>query len=310
MTAAKPEVIRPAFRQMCSDIIHGQEEETGLPVHGCVAVEWERVYRLPRDCVAFQDALFMNADGVFIAGDVRLGTVDGDGATLTGVPAPGAMESEVASTRIRAKRSAADRAEEGKTCGAPRRFGWLGASRDPFRVGNKHRNPDEWPHLIDMIKMRHAGRSWRSITAEMNKRGVRTARGGSWSERGVKILVTNPAWWGGRLLHGELVRSVETGEPAIGDWDRAESADECTYEMWQKIVTGTRVKSVQQRMTPGHGNQPSGRATRTEKCKFSGYLLCGRINELGEVCFSKLSGNKATGRNAKYGAYYRCGDPN
>ncbi|MBT2387464.1 recombinase family protein [Streptomyces sp. ISL-11] len=53
LTAAKREVKRPAFLQMVKDITHGCEEETGIPLRGCITVERERVYRLPRDFIAF-----------------------------------------------------------------------------------------------------------------------------------------------------------------------------------------------------------------------------------------------------------------
>ncbi|WP_455360608.1 recombinase family protein [Streptomyces sp. SYSU K21746] len=309
LTAANREVIRPAFRQMCRDITHGREEETEIPLRGCIAVEKERVYRLPRDFIAFQDALVMVGGGVFIDDTTFLDLVNDEEAIIAGLGTTGIGETEVKRLRKRTVRNAADRAEEGKTYGAPRRFGWLGASKDPYRVGNKHRNAEEWPHLIDMIKMRHAGKSWRGITAEMNKRKVRTARGGAWSEQGVKALITNPAWWGGRVLNGEIVADSNTGEPTIGDWEHADDADECTYEMWKSIMTGVQANRLHRGMRQGKAERPE-EQIRTRTYKFSGYLRCGRLNDFEEVCGSKLTGNKATGKNAKYGDYYRCGDAN
>ncbi|MEV6165111.1 recombinase family protein [Streptomyces sp. NPDC052052] len=309
LTAAKREVIRPAFRQMCADIMHGQEEETGMPVRGCIAVEKERVYRLPRDFVAFQDALVMAGDGVFIENTTFLDLANDNETIASGLVTSGTGESEVRKMRKRAERSAADRAVEGKTYGAPRRFGWLGASKNPHRVGNKHRNEDEWPHLTHMIKLRYAGRSWRSITAEINKRRVPTARGGAWTEQGVKAIVTNPAWWGGRVLNGEVLVDAETGEPVIGEWDHVEESDGCTYEMWKSIMAGVQANRLHRGMKKSEaGDPPSG--LRTRGYLFSGYLRCGRLNDFEEFCYSKLSGNKATGKNAKYGDYCRCGDAN
>ncbi|AVZ73871.1 hypothetical protein SLUN_18500 [Streptomyces lunaelactis] len=300
LTAAKREVIRPAFRQMCTDITHGREEETGIPVRGCVAVEKERVYRLPRDFIALQDALVMVGDGVFIEDKAILDLVNDDGIG----------EREVKKVGTRTARNAADRAEEGRIYGAPRRFGWLGASKDPVRVGNKHKDLEEWPHLIDMIKARYAGRSWRGITADMNKKKVTTARGGSWSEQAVKGLVTNPAWWGGRVLNGKIVTDPRTGEPVIGDWEHAdEEIDGVTYEMWKCIMTGVQANRLHRGMKQAEGARSEGEL-RTRTYLFSGYLRCGRLNDFEEVCCSQLSGNKATGRNAKYGDYYRCGDAN
>lgn len=305
LTAAKREVLRPAFRQMCADITHGREYESGIPVRGCVAVEKERVYRLPRDFVAFQDALVMVGRGVFIEDANLLDLVDDDRTLVSGTD-----EAEIGKLRKRTARNAADRAEEGKAYGAPRRFGWLGASKDPYRVGNKHRDEEEWPHLAHMVKLRYAGRSWRSITGEMNRRRVTTARGGAWTEQGVKLLVANPAWWGGRVLNGEILMNAETGEPVIGEWDHARESDECTYEMWKSIMAGVHSNRLHRGMKKNESAQQPAEAMRTRGYLFSGYLRCGRLNDFDETCYSKLSGNKATGKNAKYGDYYRCGDPN
>lgn len=305
LTAAKREVLRPAFRQMCADITHGREYESGIPVRGCVAVEKERVYRLPRDFVAFQDALVMVGRGVFIEDGTLLDLVDDDRTLVSGTD-----EAEIGKLRKRTARNAADRAEEGKAYGAPRRFGWLGASKDPYRVGNKHRDEEEWPHLAHMVKLRYAGRSWRSITGEMNRRRVTTARGGAWTEQGVKLLVANPAWWGGRVLNGEILMNAETGEPVIGEWDHARESDECTYEMWKSIMAGVQSNRLHRGMKKSESGQQPAEAMRTRGYLFSGYLRCGRLNDFNEICYSKLSGNKATGKNAKYGDCYRCGDPN
>lgn len=186
VTAAKWDVERRAFLRMCRDITHGQEEETGLRVRGCIAVERDRVYRLARDFVAFQDALVTAGGGVFIEGENIVDLVNDEGKALSELVESFPGESEIEKQRRRTTRNAADRAEEGRVYGGPRRFGWMGASRDPYRLGNKQRDEEEWPHLIAMIKARAAGRSWRGITGELNKEGVATARGGRWTEQGVK----------------------------------------------------------------------------------------------------------------------------
>ncbi|MGW2200457.1 recombinase family protein [Streptomyces sp. NPDC001774] len=303
LTAAKESVARPAFRRMCQDITHGCERESGIPVRGCVSVERERVYRLPRDFVVFQDALVMVGDGVFIEGATVVDLTQDDGPTLS--------TAELDRVRTRTARSRADRAEEGRVYAGPRRFGWLGASQTPYRIGNKHRNDEEWPHLLAMITARAAGRSWRGIAGDLNRQGVGTARGGRWSEQGVKGLVANPAWWGGRILDGVLVTDIATGEPVIGEWDHAdETQDGVGYETWKGIMGGVRAARLHRGMNRGEGVPRSAVASAGRTYLFSGVLRCGRLNDLGEVCRSKLCGNKATGRNAKYGDYYRCGDPN
>ncbi|MCX5392134.1 recombinase family protein [Streptomyces sp. NBC_00094] len=303
LTAAKEAVPRPAFRRMCEDIIHGHERVTGIPVRGCVSVERERVYRLPRDLVAFQDALVMAGDGVFVAGCAVLDLAEGE--------RPGSELAEVERARTRTARSRADRAEEGRLYAGPRRFGWLGASSEPYRPGNKHRNDEEWPHLLAMVKARAAGQSWRRIAGDLNRQGVATARGGRWSEQGVKGLVANPAWWGGRILNGAVVCEPITGEPVIGQWDHADEVrDGVGYETWDAIMQGVRASRMHRGMDRLEGTPAPEAATPSRSYLFSGVLRCGRLNDLGEVCRSKLCGNRATGRNAKYGDYYRCGDAN
>ncbi|WP_406060492.1 recombinase family protein [Streptomyces sp. NBC_01077] len=303
LTAAKNTVPRPAFRRMCQDIVHGRERETGIPVRGCVSVERERVYRLPRDFLAFQDALTMAGGGVFVEGTAAVRLTEDDG--------PASGPGEVDRARTRTARSRADCAEEGRAYAGPRRFGWLGASTDPHRIGNKHRNDEEWPCLLGMIKSRAAGGSWRGIAADLNRQGVRTARGGRWSEQGVKGLVANPAWWGGRILGGELVKDPETGEPVIGRWDHAdETRDGVGYGTWIGIMNEVRAGRARRGLDQGGDAPPAAATTAPRSYLLSGVLRCGRLNDLGQVCRSRLCGNRATGRNAKYGDYYRCGDPN
>ncbi|MDT9693264.1 recombinase family protein [Streptomyces sp. P9(2023)] len=311
ITAAKRDVERPAFLQMCRDMTYGQEGETGLAVRGCIAVERDRVYRLARDFVAFQDALVMAGDGVFIEGQDSVDLVNDEESALVELVSLAPGESEANRQRRRTTRSAADRAEEGRVYGGPRRFGWMGASKQPYRLVNKHRNEEEWPHLIAMIKARADGRSWRGITGELNKNGVTTARGGRWTEQGVKGVVTNPAWWGGRILGGQLVTEARTGEPVIGEWDHAdEETDGVDYETWKSIMIGVQANRLHRGMKSGPEASPLVEELRTRTYLFSGILRCGRINDLGEVCRAKLSGNRSTGKNAKYGDYYRCGDAN
>ncbi|MBT2387465.1 zinc ribbon domain-containing protein [Streptomyces sp. ISL-11] len=250
----------------------------------------------------------MVGDGIFIEDKQELDLVNDDGTFIAGLVTSGTGEQEVKKIRKRTARNAADRAEEGKVYGGPRRFGWLGASKDPYRLGNKHRDEQEWPYLIEMILLRYHGSSWRSITATMRRKRVLTARGGEWSEQGVKALVTNPAWWGGRVLNGELVMDPEAGEPVIGEWDHA-GEEGCTYEVWKSIMVDVNAKRLHRGMKMAENITQPVEELRSRSYLFSGILRCGRINELDEICYSKLFGNKATGKNAKYGDYYRCGSP-
>ncbi|GLF99784.1 recombinase family protein [Streptomyces yaizuensis] len=303
ITAAKREVRRPAFIQMVRDITHGEEEETGIPVHGCIAVERERVWRMPRDFVAFQDALIMNGTGIYIEEQSRLDLVNDDGAIIAALATSGSSEAEVKKIRKRTTRNARDRAEEGKLYGGPRRFGWLGADKESGRPGNKYLDPKEFPHMVDQFLMRHEGKSWRSITAEMNRRRVLTARGNRWTEQAVKSLVTNPALWGGRVLDGKIIVDEETGDPITGSW---ETPEEITYEKWLVVMAGVEANRLHRGMSQPKRN-PTEDDRRGRRYKYSGFLRCGRDNELDETCYSKMTGNKGSGKNKDH---YRCGDAN
>ncbi|MGW7240621.1 recombinase family protein [Streptomyces sp. NPDC054804] len=315
ITASKREVVRPAFLQMIKDITHGYEEETGIPLKGCIAVERERVYRLPRDFIALQDALILNGTGIFIDDKKSLNLIDDDGEITSGLVTSGTGEAEVRKIRKRTTRNAMDRAEEGGVPGGPRRFGWLGSDKRQGRLSNEKKSPIEWPYLMQMIRKRAEGRSWRHITGWINLQKdeagnpILTARGGKWSEQGVKGSVTNPAWWGGRILDGELVKNPQTGEPRLGAWEYADSeVDGVGYETWKQIMAGVNANRLHRGMVKP--SAAGGENTRVGKYLFTGPLRCGRINELDEVCYSKISGNRGSGKNAKYGDYYRCGDPN
>ncbi|MEU3880092.1 recombinase family protein [Streptomyces californicus] len=309
ITAAKREVKRPAFLQMVENISSGQEEETGIPIRGCIAIEKKRVYRLPRDFVALQDALILGGEGIFIEEKRRLDFVNDDGDIISGLVTSGTGESEVRDTRNRTRRNAVDRAKEGKRYGAPRRFGWHGASKAPYRETNEKINPTEWPHMINMIKRRAQGKSWRSITGQARKDGVVSVRGNPISEAAVKTIVTNPAWWGGRVINGELIKDPRTGNPMIGDWEHAtEEKDGVGYETWALIMAGIKSSPLHSGMKDKDPKEKE-EQPRTRSYLWSGYTKCGRINELGEPCLSGLNGNKQSGKNAKYGDIYRCGDP-
>lgn len=106
------------------------------------------------------------------------------------------------------------------------------------------------------------------------------------------------------------MRDPRTGEPVIGEWDHADEArDGVGRGTWTGIMDGVGAGRARRGRGGAGGATPPG-AVPPRAYLFSGVLRCGRLNDLGEVCRSKLCGNRATGRNAKYGDYYRCGDPN
>lgn len=145
ITAAKREIIRPAFLQMVKDITHGYEEETGIPLKGCVAVERERVWRLPRDFIALQDALVLNGTGTFIEDTNSLNLVDDDGTIIAGLVTSGTGEAEVRKVQKRTRRNAKDRAEEGLFLVAPAVSAGLERISDSAALRTRRRTPPNGP---------------------------------------------------------------------------------------------------------------------------------------------------------------------
>ncbi len=85
----------------------------------------------------------MAGGGVFIEDTTLLDLVDEDRT-----PVSGTDEAEIGKLRKHTARNAADRAEEGKAYGAPRRFGWLGASRVPTGRVNLPSSPQRQCGLV------------------------------------------------------------------------------------------------------------------------------------------------------------------
>lgn len=312
ISAEKRDVIREAFQQMVRDLLTRKTAED-IPVQGCIAVEYQRVYRLSRDYVLFQDAVTIREGGVFIDGTTRKNLYD-SGEHIVGLVNSGVGEGEVKNVRQRAKRHARNNAIDGKNYGAPRRFGWLGAERKDGRVvreGNRWKDPNEWDDLIWLIDEAATDRPWGKIAAALNERGVKPVRAERWSTPSVKSAARNPANCGFRTLNGELVFG-EDGEPVVGNWE-APAPPEKYYAILQRIQKerdkyqrrlGNSGDSLTLITDEGDDPVENGRV----KYLFSGILQCGRINSLGVTCMSRLVGNAAGGSN-KY-AVYRCHDPN
>ncbi|MCB8907825.1 hypothetical protein ACFRFO_22135 [Streptomyces sp. NPDC056664] len=108
-----------------------------------------------------------------------------------------------------------------------------------------------------------------------------------------------------------LVRDPATGEPVIGRWDHAdETRDGVGYGTWIGIMNEVRAGRARRGLAREDAAAPAAIAVAPRVYLFSGVSRCGRLNDLGQICRSRLCGNRATGRNAKYGDHYRCADPN
>ncbi|GAA1375796.1 recombinase family protein [Streptomyces beijiangensis] len=294
LTAADPAVSRPGFLQMVRDLRARQTAE-GVPVSGIVAVAADRVYRLPSDRLRVHRALTVNDDGCFYAVDehrfveLHRTATDGD-----------AWDGEVTAVRQRTARSVRDRAREGKQSGGHRRFGWLPGDRRQDRPHNHELDPVESACLRKMIGMLLSGESSESVSAWLNNEGVPTVRGGRWTGNTVRNIVSNPAICGYRMLDGELVTDLATGAPVVGSWAAAATVDEwrrlaALYPGHYRINAGTLkgdpARSVKRRKSPDPES--------ARKYLLSGIVRCGKPDEHGRLCDSKMVGNppsRPTGR--------------
>lgn len=108
------------------------------------------------------------------------------------------------------KRAAKARAEEGRANGGTRPYGWSVEDRRLL-------DPAENAVIQEMAARVLAGESVRSITVDLNRRGVPTVTGAPWSPTAVKGLLTNPRLTGIRVHNG-----TEVGR---GDWAPALPVD-------------------------------------------------------------------------------------
>ena len=113
---------------------------------------------------------------------------------------------EVEELGERVKRTAKQRAEEGRPNGGTRPYGWSAEDR---------RKLDPAEHKIIKLMARRVlrGDSVRSVAAYLNARGIPTVKGAAWSPTAVRGILTNPRLVGIRMYSGE--------EVGVGDWQVA-----------------------------------------------------------------------------------------
>lgn len=204
--------LRPAYRRMLRDI------EAGT-VDAIVSWHTDRLHRSPLELEGF--ITLCESHNVDIR-TVRAGHLDLSSATgrmvarQLGVAAR--YESEIKAERI--ARAHAQRARAGAFNGGRRCFGW-----EPDGVTPRESEAIELRNAAEQIL---TGVSLRSIVADLNARGVRTASGNStWSSRIVKAMLVAPRQAGLRAYRGEIV--ADAVWPAIIDRD--------TWEAVRSILT-------------------------------------------------------------------------
>jgi site-specific DNA recombinase len=189
---------RPEYERMLDDLRSGH-------IRGVVVWHLDRLTRHPRELEAFID--LCDAVGVemlaCVTGDVHLETHNGRMmARMLGIMAR--YESDHKSERILRKHE--ELALAGKVSG--------GGSR-PYGYEADRRTvcPAEAAIVKECVKRFLAGESLRSISIDLNTRGVTAAAGGEWSPQSLRRMLASARISGQREHRGEVVAKAEW--PAI-----------------------------------------------------------------------------------------------
>jgi DNA invertase Pin-like site-specific DNA recombinase len=190
-------------------------------------VAWhpDRLHRSPKELEAFIDTVEATKAKVATvqSGDYDLTTPAGRmQARIVGAVAR--HESEHKSARLR--RTHLELAEAGKVSGGGRTFGYIYDHKATKKVTVV---AEEAKIIRDLAQRVLAGESLRSVTADLNRRGVPTVHGAPWSTTVVRRMLTSPKWAGLRE-HRELATPIKAVWPAI--------LDESTHRRLVALLTG------------------------------------------------------------------------
>jgi site-specific DNA recombinase len=158
-------------------------------------------------------------------------------------------------------------AAAGKPTGGPRAFGY---ESDGLRV-----RPDEAKHLRAAYASLVAGGSLGGIAAELNRNGVRTIFGNTWSPTPLRGVLKNPRYAGLRAYKGDIIGAAVW--PAIVDRD--------TFDAAQAILA-----------------LPQRRASKVPRAR---RFLLPNLARCG-VCGGPVGGPVRTGRTHRGVRTYRC----
>jgi site-specific DNA recombinase len=258
LSASKRDVVRPGWDAMMAAAATGR-------LAGIVQIAIDRFTRDPREIEDLID--LADKKRVSIAG-CRNGLFDLNTASgraeARGAATAAARESDVMGERIRA--TLARKMRGGKPMGGGRAFG--------FEIGGEVQRPAEVAILRDVARRFVAGEPLAHLARELNERGVKNARGNTWTLSTLGRLL-GYARYGGYVTHkGEIVAEIK-GEPVF---------DADLYAAVQALLNSRR-----------RGRRPTGRFPLT------GLLVCGR-------CGHSMNGATRTKARAdgSYPREYRC----
>jgi DNA invertase Pin-like site-specific DNA recombinase len=204
-------VVRPQFRAMLSLFAAG-----GGGV--LVVYDLDRAVRDPRDLEDLIDAKVLGGFTVrSVTGSLRLDT-DADVAMARVLVAMANKSS--ADTGRRVARASRQNASEGRWHGGWPPFGYRIVGHGVLEVV-----PWQAALLREAVDRVLAGESLYQIRCDWNRRGLKTPRGASWSERSVGLALANPA-----------TKGVCVYRPVRPDGQRSESPEFATRGTWEPIL--------------------------------------------------------------------------
>lgn len=181
---------RKHYRRMLADIEAGR-------VDAVVTWHTDRLHRNNRELLDYIDLTkkFDFPTQTVTAGPVDLSTPNGRAAAIT-LGAWARAESEHKAQRIARKQR--ENAEAGRyRGGVARPFG--------YQIGGMKIHRQEAAIVRRLTKSVIAGTSMRSLVDDLNKRGIKTSVGGTWTIAGVRALVKRPRNAGKSVYRGEVV---------------------------------------------------------------------------------------------------------
>lgn len=245
-------VLRPEFRRLLELLQLGQ-------VDGLIAYDLDRVARDPRDLEDLIDVVEQARVPVeSVSGSLRLAN-DSD-ITMARVMVAVANKSSRDSSR-RIRRAHEQLAEQGRYAGGGvRRFG--------FHPDGVTHDENEAEAIRWAARQIIAGASISRTARDLDDRGVRTVRGGKWSQRALADIVKSPRIAGLRVHRGEVVGAAEW-QPIL---DR---------DTWEAVCVAVAARSKGVTAQPGL------------KRWLNGLLVCG-------LCGHGLTGQYQTGDRYRY----------
>lgn len=259
--------LRPEYERMLDDLAGGV-------IDAVVVWHLDRLHRQPRELEEFFEACDRagSPELASVSGDVDLATHDGR-FTARILGAVARKESDDKSRRI--KRKAAELAKAGAVCsGGSRAYG--------YERGGMVVRASEAEVIRECVRRFLAGESLRSLCADLNERGVRTATGGEWKTQVLRRMLRSGRISGQREHHGEIV--------ARGTWPA--------------IITPKQTAQVRAIMDdPSRRTNHTSRRyllTRLLRCKRCGAVMVARPREDGRRRYICASGPNFSGCGKTY----------